>query len=91
MTTDRTVVADEPHTDLARLVGLVDTANGIAVRQPRRDWMFPNVDLTSTCTAPRSAAWVGLDVNAVFGPSGVGLTSASSSTPRDRSVAPSRS
>ena len=30
----------------AAYLGLVDTANGIAVREDPRSWMFPNVDLT---------------------------------------------
>lgn len=76
LTTDRTVVADEPHSDLSLLVGLVDTANGIAARESPRDWMFPNTELTVHLYRTPVGAWLGLDVNAVFGPSGVGLTSA---------------
>ncbi len=41
------LVADEPVSELARFVGLVDTANGIAVRRSPMEWMFPNVDLTT--------------------------------------------
>lgn len=35
------LVHDEPVSDLARFIGLVDTANGIAVRRDPREWMFP--------------------------------------------------
>jgi len=40
------LVAGEPVSPLASYIALVDTANGIAVRQPPTAWMFPNVDLT---------------------------------------------
>src|SRR3954451_14078662 len=40
-------IADgEPAEPVARFLGLVDTANGIAVRQSPREYLFPNVELT---------------------------------------------
>ena len=69
------LLADEPVAPLARFVGLVDTANGIAVRQPPGEWMFPNLDLTVHLHRQPVGGPVGLDTTVVFGPDGVGLTS----------------
>ena len=68
------LVVGEPVSELARFVGLVDTANGIAVRQSPREWMFPNVDLTVHLHRQPAGPWVGLDTTVVFGPAGAGLT-----------------
>ncbi|MFF2655472.1 thioesterase family protein [Streptomyces sp. NPDC058045] len=72
-----TLVADEPSSPLASYVALVDTANGIAVRQPPGKWIFPNVDLTLHLFRQPAAGgrWVGLDTTVVFGAAGQGLTS----------------
>jgi Thioesterase-like superfamily len=69
------LVAGEPAGSLARFVGLVDTANGIAVRQHPGEWMFPNVDLSLHLYRQPTGGAVGLDTTVVFGPDGVGLTS----------------
>lgn len=68
------LVAGEPASDLARYVALVDTANGIAVRMPPGEWMFPNVDLSIHLYRQPRGTWVGLDTTVVFGNTGVGLT-----------------
>ena len=68
------LVADEPASDLARFVGLVDTANGIATRVHPTEWMFPNVDLSMHLYRQPRGSWVGLDTTVVFGADGVGLT-----------------
>jgi len=68
------LLADEPVGDLARFVGLVDTANGIAVRQPPSAWLFPNVDLSIHLHRQPAGPWVGLDTTVVFGSDGIGLT-----------------
>jgi hypothetical protein len=68
------LLPDEPVSDLARFVGLVDTANGIAVREDPRAWLFPNVDLTIHLHRTPRDRWVGLDTTVVFGADGVGLT-----------------
>ena len=60
---------------MASYVTLVDTANGIAVRQAPTEWMFPNVDLTVHLHRRPEGPWVGLDTRVVFGPTGLGLTS----------------
>ena len=69
------LVADEPVSPLASYVALVDTANGICVRQSPERWMFPNVDLTVHLHRQPVAGPVGLDTTVVFGPAGHGLTS----------------
>lgn len=73
--TDTELVAGEPVSDLARFVTLVDTANGIAVRESPREWMYPNVDLGVHLYRQPRGRWVGLDTSVVFGSAGVGLTS----------------
>ncbi len=73
--TDVTLVDGEPSSDLTRFVGLVDTANGIAVRQPPGRWLYPNVDLTIHLYRSPVWAWVGLDTTVTFGSEGIGLTS----------------
>jgi hypothetical protein len=70
------LVAGEPAGALARFALLVDTANGIAVRQPPSAWTFPNLDLTMHFhRQPAGDGWVGLETTCVFGPDGQGLTS----------------
>ena len=59
---------------VAAWLGLVDTANGVAVRQHPMDWMFPNVDLTIHLHREPSGGWLGLDTEVVFGASGLGVT-----------------
>lgn len=69
------LVESEPSSDLARLMGLVDTANGLCVRQRIDEWLFPNVDLTIHLLRQPVGAWLGLDTTVVFGPAGHGVTS----------------
>ncbi|MEW3744784.1 thioesterase family protein, partial [Pseudomonas aeruginosa] len=67
-------LVDEPASDLARFIGLVDTANGVAPRVSPTTWMFPNVDLTIHLYRQPRGDWVGLDTTVIFGADGVGLT-----------------
>ncbi|MFF2088719.1 thioesterase family protein [Nocardia sp. NPDC058176] len=69
------LVADEPVDPLAAFIALVDTANGIAVRQEPTKWMFPNVDLTIHLHRTPESPWTGLDTTVTFGHTGHGLTS----------------
>ncbi|MFE9818931.1 thioesterase family protein [Streptomyces sp. NBC_00236] len=69
------LVAGEPAGPLASYVALVDTANGIAVREQPTAWMFPNVDLTIHLHRRPGGDWTGLDTTVVFGPTGQGITS----------------
>ncbi|SDR84920.1 Thioesterase-like superfamily protein [Microlunatus soli] len=79
LSTEIDLVEGEPSSDLARFTALVDAANGIAARQPPKEWLYPNTDLTlHFFRTPRFAEddhRVGLDARAIWGPSGVGLTS----------------
>ncbi|MEV7231430.1 thioesterase family protein [Polymorphospora sp. NPDC051019] len=75
VSTPARLVAGEPSSTLARFVGLVDTANGIAARQPPTEWLFPNLDLSIHLFRQPAGEWVGLDTTVVFGAHGQGLTS----------------
>nr|WP_218852629.1 thioesterase family protein [Spelaeicoccus albus] len=69
------LVDNERVSPLAEYLALIDTTNGIAVRQSPDEWLFPNLDLTIHLHRTPSGPWVGLDTSVVFGPEGVGLTS----------------
>jgi hypothetical protein len=68
------LVEGEDSHPLARFVSIVDTANGIAVRQDPREYMFPNLDLTIHLFRQPQGEWTGLDTRVSFGADGVGLT-----------------
>lgn len=69
------LVSGETFSPLASWVGLLDTANGTAVRKDPREWMFPNVDLTLHLHRIPEGPWVGLDTRVSWGPTGIGATS----------------
>ncbi|MFI0241127.1 thioesterase family protein [Streptomyces sp. NPDC016845] len=69
------LVAGQPSSALASYITLVDTANGIAVRESPAEWMFPNVDLTVHLHRQPEGRWTGLDTTVTFGPAGHGVTS----------------
>jgi len=69
------LVAGQSSSAHASFITLVDTANGIAVRQSPTDWMYPNLDLTIHLHRQPTGDWVGLDTTVTFGPAGHGLTS----------------
>ena len=71
------MVEGAPSSDLVRLVGLVDTANGVAARVPPGgdSYMFPNVDLQIHLHRTPRGEWLGLDTRVTFGTDGIGLTS----------------
>ncbi len=75
LSTATTLVAGEPISPLASWIALVDTANGIAVRQSPKRWAFPNVDLTIQLHRRPEGRWTGLDTTVVFGSTGQGVTS----------------
>lgn len=75
ISTDLDLVAGQSSSPLASYVALVDTANGIAVRQSPTEWMFPNVDLTIHLHRQPEGGWTGLDTTVTFGPAGQGVTS----------------
>ncbi|GAC1510166.1 MAG: thioesterase family protein [Pseudarthrobacter sp.] len=63
--------------DFTRLMGLVDTANGIAarVRPGEGSYSFPNLDLQIHMYRRPEGEWLGLDNAVSFGADGIGLTS----------------
>jgi hypothetical protein len=75
VSTRHEVLAGEPVSDLAHFLALVDTANGIAVRESPKEWLFPNLDLTIHLHRQPRGRWAGLDTTVVFGDHGHGLTS----------------
>lgn len=75
--TPHQLVEGEPSSDMVRLIGLMDTANGIATRVPpgKASWAFPNVDLQIHLHRKPVGEWLGLDTKVTFGNDGIGLTS----------------
>ena len=63
--------------DLARLIGVADTSNGIATRvnPGPGGYAFPNVDLQVHLYREPRGEWLGLQNSVTFGSDGVGLTS----------------
>ncbi|MHC1479836.1 thioesterase family protein [Frateuria aurantia] len=59
---------------LARMMGLVDAANGAFPRVSPQVAAFPNLDLTAHLLREPVGAWIGLDITVGFGPDGRGLT-----------------
>ena len=74
LSSDHRILDDESISEHASFVSLVDTANGIAVRERPTDWAFPNVDLTIHLHRQPASRWVGLDTSVTFGPTGQGVT-----------------
>lgn len=72
--TDHPLVTGESVAPLAAWIGLLDGANGIAVREEPTAWMFPNLDLTLHLVREPVGGWVGYDTTVSFGPSGQGVT-----------------
>jgi len=71
------LLRSEPVSDFARLVGLIDTSNGIATRVKPGEggYAFPNVDLQVHLYRVPTGEWLGLENAVNFGSDGVGLTS----------------
>lgn len=70
------IVEGVPTSEQAGLIGLIDTANGVAVRARPGDVLFPNTDLTVHLFRRPTGVWLGLQTEVSFGPDGLGLTSA---------------
>lgn len=69
------LVSGERAEPLAEFSKMLDTANGVAVRESPERWRYPNVDLSVHFFRIPAGDWVGLDTRVAFGGSGVGLTS----------------
>ena len=71
------MVEGEETSSFVKLMGMVDTMNGVVERQAGKfDYMFPNVDLQIHLYRLPKGKWLGLDVQQQYGENGVGLTSA---------------
>lgn len=71
---DLPLVEGETSESLAEFSKFLDVANGVAVREDPKTWMFPNVDLTFHLFRKPVGIKVGFDTRAAFGPTGIGLT-----------------
>jgi hypothetical protein len=69
------LVAEETDPPVAGFLKVVDTANGLVVRERPDSVFFANVDLTVHFFRQPEAGWVGFDTRVNFGPSGLGETS----------------
>lgn len=68
------LVEGEPASATARAAGLLDLANGMAVRVSPEEAAFPNVDLTAHLLAEPDEGWLGFDTSVSFGVDGLGVT-----------------
>lgn len=68
------LLTGEPVSATARFVGLVDIANGMAVRASPEEVAFPNVELTVHLVRAPVGEWNGTDLAVTFGSTGHGLT-----------------
>lgn len=68
------LLADEKVSPVAAAAGLLDIANGIAVRSDAASVMFANIDLTAHFFRHPTTRWLGFDTRVAFGPDGVGET-----------------
>lgn len=69
------LLEDEEVSDLARVAGTLDIANGMTVRAAPERVAFPNIDLTAHLFRQPRGEWLGFDTTVSFGPGGLGLTS----------------
>ncbi|MFF5790968.1 thioesterase family protein [Paeniglutamicibacter sp. NPDC012692] len=78
MRNDFEMVEGTETSDLVRLMGMVDTANGVAPRVAPGpgSWMFPNVDLQIHMHRAPEGQWLGIEAQQTYGADGIGLTSA---------------
>lgn len=68
------LVAGEEVSPTARLLGIVDIANGMTPRADPREVLFPNLDLTAHLFRAPESAWLGFDTTVSFGVGGIGMT-----------------
>lgn len=70
------MVENQPTSDFVHLIGMVDTANGVAPRQEEGfTWGFPNLDLQIHMYRYPVGRWLGLETVQQYGSDGIGLTS----------------
>ncbi|MDE2224764.1 MAG: thioesterase family protein [Xanthomonadaceae bacterium] len=68
------LVAGAIDPPVAGFLKLIDTANGLVVREHPGSVFFANVDLTVHFIREPEAGWVGFDTRVNFGPTGLGET-----------------
>ena len=77
ITNDLEMIAGETTSSFVKLLGMVDTMNGVVVRQDNPfSHMFPNVDLQIHLYRLPQGKQLGLEVEQQYGEQGIGLTSA---------------
>lgn len=77
LTNDLDMVEGKPTSSFVKLMGMVDTMNGVVERQDGAfTHMFPNVDLQIHLYRLPKGKWLGLDVQQQYGADGIGLTTA---------------
>lgn len=69
------MVEGQPTSAFVRLMGMVDTANGVAARTKPGAWVFPNVDLNINLLRMPQGRWLGFETRQQYGDDGIGLTS----------------
>lgn len=74
LNTDVALLRGADVSPTARMLGLVDVANGVATRVSPHEVAFPNLDLTAHLFRQPGVGWAGLDARVSFGATGVGLT-----------------
>lgn len=75
LSNDLDMVEGQTMPDWVRLMGMVDTANGIVTRAQPNEWAFPNLDLNIDLLRLPQGKWLGLDTVQQYGSDGIGLTS----------------
>ncbi|HRP90987.1 MAG TPA: thioesterase family protein [Edaphocola sp.] len=76
LTNDLEMVEGQDTSSFVKLMGMVDTMNGLAVRQGDKfEYAFPNVDLQLHLYRMPKGNWLGLEVQQQYGKDGIGLTS----------------
>lgn len=76
LSNDLEMVEGVKTSPFVKLIGMVDTTNGMAIAQNSPfSHMFPNVDLQIHLYRLPVGQWLGLDTRQQYGASGVGLTS----------------
>lgn len=77
LTNELEMVEGKPTSSFVKLLGMVDTMNGLVDRQKGAfEYMFPNLDLQIHLYRLPKGKWLGLDVQQQYGADGIGLTTA---------------
>lgn len=77
ITNELEMVKGRETSSFVKLMGMVDTMNGLVTRQKAPfSHMFPNLDLQLHLYRIPTGTWLGLDVTQQYGADGIGLTSA---------------